>query len=44
MQMNTQYHDFMLRTPSEAQVAASDLAAHIRDAILSTASSKPIAL
>ena len=41
MQMNTQYHDFMLRTPYGAQVAASDLAAHIRDTILSAASSKP---
>ena len=41
MQMNTQYHDFVLRTPYEAQVAASDLAAHIRDTILSAASGKP---
>jgi 4-phytase / acid phosphatase len=41
MQMNTQYHDFMLRTPYEAQVAASNLAAHIRDTILSAASGKP---
>ena len=29
MQMNTQYHDFMLRTPYGAQVAASDLAIHL---------------
>ena len=41
MQMNTQYHDFMLRTPYGAQVAASNLAAHIRDTILSVASGKP---
>lgn len=41
MQMNTQYHDFMLRTPYEAQVAASDLAAHIRDTIISASSGKP---
>jgi len=40
MQMNTQYHDFMLRTPYGAQVAASNLAAHIRDTILSAASGK----
>jgi 4-phytase/acid phosphatase len=39
MQMNTQYHDFMLRT-HEAQVAASNLAAHLRDTILSAASDK----
>jgi 4-phytase / acid phosphatase len=38
MQMNTKYHDFMLRTPYEAQVAASNLAAHLRDTILSAAS------
>ena len=42
MQMNTQYHDFMLRTPYEAQVAASDLAAHIRDTVVSAASGKPM--
>lgn len=41
MQMNTQYHDFMLRTPYEAQVGASYLAAHLRDTILSAASGKP---
>ncbi|MEO6804316.1 MAG: histidine-type phosphatase [Granulicella sp.] len=40
MQMNTQYHDFMLRTPYEAQVSASDLAAHISDTILSAATGK----
>jgi 4-phytase / acid phosphatase len=38
MQMNTQYHDFMLRTPYGAKVAASNLAAHLRDTILSAAS------
>jgi len=42
MQMNTQYHDFMLRTPYGAQVAASDLAAHIRDTLLSVATGKPM--
>jgi 4-phytase/acid phosphatase len=35
MEMNTRYHDFMLRTPYAAQVAASDLAAHIRDTVTS---------
>jgi 4-phytase / acid phosphatase len=34
MEMNTRYHDFMLRTPYSAQVAGSDLAAHIRDTVL----------
>ncbi|HEX4021512.1 MAG TPA: histidine-type phosphatase [Acidobacteriaceae bacterium] len=38
MEMNTRYHDFMLRTPYATQVAASDLAAHIRDTIQSVAS------
>ena len=38
MEMNTRYHDFMLRTPYGAQVAASNLAAHIRDTILAIAS------
>ena len=38
MEMNTSYQDFMLRTPYGAQVAASDLAAHIRDTILALAS------
>ncbi len=37
MEMNTRYHDFMLRTPYGAQVAASDLAARIRDTIVSAA-------
>ena len=41
MQMNTQFHDFILRTPYTAQVGASHLAARIRDTILSTASGKP---
>lgn len=41
MQMNTQYHDFMLRTPYAAQVTASDLAIHLRDTILAAASGKP---
>lgn len=43
MEMNTRYHDFMLRAPYGAQVAASNLAAHIRDTILSVASGKPTA-
>jgi 4-phytase / acid phosphatase len=43
MEMNTRYHDFMLRTPYGAQVAASDLAAHIRDTILGTASGTAVA-
>ena len=38
MEMNTRYHDFMLRTPYGAQVAASDLAVHIRDTISGVAS------
>jgi 4-phytase/acid phosphatase len=37
MEMNTRYHDFMLRTPYLAQAAASNLAAHIRDTIVSVA-------
>jgi 4-phytase/acid phosphatase len=41
MEMNTRYHDFMLRTPYEAQIAASNLAAHIRDTIVSATSGKP---
>jgi 4-phytase/acid phosphatase len=41
MQMNTQFHDFILRTPYTAQVGASHLAARIRDTILSAASGKP---
>jgi len=43
MEMNTRYHDFILRTPYEAQVAASDLAAHIRDTIVSAASGAAVA-
>lgn len=43
MEMNTRYHDFILRTPYGAQVAASDLAAHIRDTIVSIASGVSIA-
>jgi len=37
MEMNTRYHDFMLRTPYSAQVAASNLAAHLRDTIVGVA-------
>jgi 4-phytase / acid phosphatase len=40
MEMNTRYHDFMLRTPYGAQVAASNLAAHICDTIFSAGSGK----
>ncbi|WP_158820672.1 histidine-type phosphatase [Granulicella sp. S156] len=43
MEMNTRYHDFMLRTPYEAQVAASDLAAHLRDTIISIVSGVTVA-
>jgi len=43
MEMNTRYHDFMLRTPYGAQTAASDLAAHIRDTIVSIASGVAVA-
>jgi 4-phytase / acid phosphatase len=41
MQMNTQFHDFILRTPYTAQVGASHLAVRIRDTILSAASNRP---
>jgi 4-phytase/acid phosphatase len=43
MEMNTRYHDFMLRTPYSAQVAASDLAAHLRDTIIGAASGVAVA-
>jgi 4-phytase/acid phosphatase len=43
MEMNTRYHDFMLRTPYGAQVAASDLAAHLRDTIIGVASGVAVA-
>lgn len=43
MEMNTQYHDFFLRTPYEAQFAASDLATRIRATILSIASGTAVA-
>ena len=42
MEMNTRYHDFMLRTPFSTQVVASNLAARIRDTILATASGQPL--
>jgi 4-phytase / acid phosphatase len=42
MEMNTRYHDFMLRTPYSTQVVASDLAARIRDTILATAAEKAV--
>lgn len=37
MEMNTRYHDFVLRTPYVAQVFASDLAARISDTLVSAA-------
>ena len=40
MEMNTQYHDFVLRTPYYAQVGASYLAARIRDTLESSASGR----
>jgi 4-phytase/acid phosphatase len=43
MEMNTRYHDFMLRTPYGAQVAASDLAAHLRDTIVGVSSGVAVA-
>jgi 4-phytase / acid phosphatase len=42
MEMNTRYHDFMLRTPYSTQVVASDLASRIRDTILATATGKSV--
>ena len=42
MELNTRYHDFMLRTPYAAQVAGSDLAAHIRDTLLGMASEQAV--
>ncbi|WP_047492551.1 histidine-type phosphatase [Terriglobus sp. TAA 43] len=42
MEMNTRYHDFMLRTPYSAQVVASNLADRIRATIEVTASGKAV--
>lgn len=42
MEMNTRYHDFMLRTPYSTQVVASDLAARIRATILASASGQAV--
>jgi 4-phytase/acid phosphatase len=42
MEMNTRYHDFMLRTPYSTQVVASDLAARIRNTILASVSGRAI--
>jgi 4-phytase / acid phosphatase len=42
MEMNTHYHDFMLRTPYSGQVVASDLAARISKTILASASGKAV--
>lgn len=41
MEMNTRYHDFVLRTPYVAKVNASDLAAHISDTLVSIADGRP---
>jgi 4-phytase/acid phosphatase len=42
MEMNTRYHDFMLRTPFSTQVVASNLASRIRSTILATTSGQPV--
>jgi 4-phytase/acid phosphatase len=42
MEMNTRYHDFMLRTPYSTQVVASNLAEHIRATIEAAAAGKPV--
>lgn len=42
MEMNTRYHDFMLRTPYSTQVVASNLADRIRATIEATASGKVV--
>jgi 4-phytase/acid phosphatase len=42
MEMNTRYHDFMLRTPYSTQVVASNLADRIRATIEATASGKTV--
>ena len=41
MELNTRYHDFMLRTPLYAAIAASNLAAHLRDTLTAAAEGKP---
>ena len=43
MEMNTRYHDFMLRTPYSTQVVASNLADHIRATVDASATGKPTA-
>lgn len=40
IEMNTRYHDFMLRTPYSTQVVASNLANHIRATVDASASGK----
>jgi 4-phytase/acid phosphatase len=42
MEMNTRYHDFMLRTPYSAQVVASHLADSIRATIEASSTGKPV--
>lgn len=44
MEMNTRYHDFVLRTPLLAQVGASGLAARIQATLDSAAAGKPAPL
>jgi 4-phytase/acid phosphatase len=43
MEMNTRYHDFMLRTPYSAQVVASHLADRIRATVEAKADGKAVA-
>jgi 4-phytase/acid phosphatase len=42
MEMNTRYHDFLLRTPFFAQVGASEIADRIRNTLKGAASGKPV--
>jgi 4-phytase/acid phosphatase len=42
MEMNTRYHDFVLRTPYFARIAASDLAFRIKATLQQTAESREI--
>jgi 4-phytase/acid phosphatase len=42
MEMNTRYHDFVLRTPYFAQIAASDLAARIKGTLEQAAEGRTI--
>jgi 4-phytase/acid phosphatase len=42
MEMNTRYHDFLLRTPYFAQVGGSEMAARIRDTLDSAAAKRAV--